>query len=89
MSWRVKIRDLRLPQTVIAELLGRHKATVSQDLAGAEPPASVRAVIAAWEIMTPDQRAAWLAELGVAADRPKRGRPRLGTEKPARVAPAG
>ena len=34
------------------------------------------ALIAAWEIMTAEQRRAWLDELGVPSERPRRGRPR-------------
>lgn len=77
MDWRSKIREIGLRQTTIAALLGRHKSTVSQDLAG-DPPASVRAIIAAWEIMTPEQQRAWLSALDVPAERPRRDRPRKG-----------
>lgn len=59
---------------MLGAIMDRAPQTVSAILTRDAREALV--VIAAWEIMTPEQRAAWLAALGVSAERPRRGRPR-------------
>jgi len=76
MTIRDRARAAGLSQATIGAMTGRAAATVT-DALDREDGAMV-AIIAAWEIMSPDQRTSWLAELGVSAERPRRGRPRKG-----------
>ena len=63
-----------LQPAMLAEMLGIVYTSARRALDRDAP--EMLALIAAWEIMSPDQRLAWLAALGVDAPRPTRGRPR-------------
>ena len=61
---QIRARAANLPQRTIAAILHRSPNTVWRALAAQAPdPAAVApyaAIIAAWEIMTPEQRQAWI-----------------------------
>ncbi|HEX5321483.1 MAG TPA: hypothetical protein VFW46_20165 [Stellaceae bacterium] len=77
MSLRERAAAAGLDAATIAQSLDLAPSSVYRALDGAPIAAApVAAVIAAWEIMAPEQRRAWLAALGVPAERPRRGRPR-------------
>jgi hypothetical protein len=76
MGLRERAEAADLPPMILAAMLDAAPSVVYRELDGTRPQGRVRAVLAAWEIMTPEQRLAWLAALGVAAERPRRGRPR-------------
>lgn len=69
-----------------ADLAGLSPGRIGQLLRHAAPSTTTRAldraarevevVVAAWEIMSPEQRRQWLDALGVLVERPRRGRPR-------------
>jgi hypothetical protein len=61
LDWRRRARALGLKQRTIAAILGACESTVSNWLAGkSRMPAAVSAIILAWEIMAPPQRADFL-----------------------------
>ena len=69
--WQLRARAAGLTQKTLAKLLGHAEITVSRQLRGhweSGVPQHVRAAIIAWELMTPEQRAAWLAETDKAED---------------------
>lgn len=76
MTWPERAYAAGLSQRVIAALLDQTDDGVSRSIRRDPPSGAVRAVIAAWEIMSPEQRLAWLAERDVPTDRRRRGRPR-------------
>ncbi|HZT90313.1 MAG TPA: hypothetical protein VFA12_20400 [Stellaceae bacterium] len=76
MSLRERAEAAGLPPMTLAAMLDAAPSIVYRELDGARPQGRVRAVLTAWEVMTPQQRMTWLAALGVAAERPRRGRPR-------------
>lgn len=45
----------------LAQLLGITHSTAWRQLAGERRDGAARAIITAWEIMTPEQRQAWIA----------------------------
>lgn len=74
MTLRDRARSAGIGAPIIAAVLGASPTGIYRWLDDERPNA--RAIIAAWEIMTPEQRRQWLDALGVAAERPRRGRPR-------------
>lgn len=63
--WQLRARAAGLTQKVLASLLGHSEITVSRQLRGhweSGVPQHVKAAIIAWELMTPEQRARWIAE---------------------------
>jgi hypothetical protein len=61
--WQLRARAAGLTQARLARLLGHTELTVSRQLRGhwaSGIPLHVRAAVIAWEIMTPEQRAAWV-----------------------------
>jgi len=76
MSLRDRAAAAGLDAATIAQILDLAPSSVYRALDGVLPGRTVTAAIAAWEIMTLAQRRAWLAALGVPAERPPRGRPR-------------
>jgi len=61
--WQQRAKAAGLTQKMLARLLGHAEITVSRQLRGhweSGVPRHVIAAIIAWELMTPDQRAAWL-----------------------------
>lgn len=71
---RERAKVAGLTPVTIAKMLGLVSTSARRALdRGAR---ETLAIIVAWEIMSPEQRQAWLAALGVEADRPRRGRPR-------------
>lgn len=64
--WQLRARAAGLTQKMLARLLGHTELTVSRQLRGhweSGVPQHVRAAIIAWEMMTPEQRQRWLAEV--------------------------
>lgn len=62
--WQNRARAAGLTQKMLARLLGHAEITISRQLRGhweSGVPKHVRAAIVAWELMTPDQREAWLS----------------------------
>ncbi len=63
--WQKRIKAAGLTQKVLARLLGRAENTVSRQLAekweDGVVPQNVWSPILAWEIMSDDQRAEWVA----------------------------
>jgi hypothetical protein len=76
MTMQDRARQAGIAQTTIARLIGYTDDGVSRAIRREPPERVIAAIVAAWEIMSPEQRAAWLAALGVPLDRPRRGRPR-------------
>lgn len=63
-SWQRRLREAGLSQRRLAELLGISPTALSKSLRGlrqAGVPTYLKAAILALEIMTPEQREAWLA----------------------------
>ncbi len=63
-----------LTAPLIADILGVARSTVYR-WADAGGDRAADAVVAAWEIMAPEQRSVWLQRLGLAGERRGRGRP--------------
>jgi len=64
--WQLRARASGLTQRMLARLLGHTELTVSRQLRGhweSGVPQHVRAAIIAWELMTPEMREQWLAEV--------------------------
>lgn len=63
--WQVRAKDAGLSQRVLARLLGRPEITVSRQLrgkfGGGETPLHVISAILAWELMSAEQRQAWVS----------------------------
>lgn len=67
--WQQRARAAGLTQRTLSKLLGHAEITVSRQLRGhweSGIPAHVTAAILAWEIMSDDQRAKWIAAVEVA-----------------------
>lgn len=66
-KWQRRAKDAGLSQRQLARLLGYTDFTVSRQLRGlttdGEVPRHVIAAIIAWEMMTPEQREAWVARV--------------------------
>lgn len=78
MSLRERAAAAGLDAATITGVLELAPSSVYRVLDGELPGRAARAtaaIIAAWEIMTPEQRLLWLMALGVPAERPRRGRP--------------
>lgn len=61
--WQMRARAAGLTQRVLSRLLGHAEITVSRQLRGhweSGIPKHVVSAILAWEIMTPQQRDAWV-----------------------------
>lgn len=61
--WQRRAKAAGLTQKMLAHLLGRPEITVSRQLRGkfgGETPVHVITAILAWELMTPEQRQAWV-----------------------------
>jgi hypothetical protein len=64
--WQRRAKASGLSQKTLAKLLGHAEITVSRQLRGhwdSGVPRHVIAAILAWELMTPEQRANWLAAM--------------------------
>lgn len=64
MSWYERARAAGLRQATIAAILGYTADGVSRGLRRDPVSEPIRAIVAAWEVMTPEQRIAWRAALG-------------------------
>ena len=65
-DWQMRARLAGLNQRMLARLTGGTETTVSKQLRGHwqdAPPQYVQTIIAAYALMTPDQRAALLAQV--------------------------
>lgn len=61
--WQQRMRAAGLSQRVLSRMLGRPEITVSKQLRGhfkGVVPQHLTAVIVAWELMTAEQREAWV-----------------------------
>ncbi len=70
--WQKRAKAAGLSQKVLARLLGHAEITVSRQLRGhwdSGIPRHVIAAILAWEIMTPEQRQAWVDSTENEADK--------------------
>ncbi len=59
---------------MLAHMLGHSEITISRQLRGhweSGVPQHIKAAIIAWELMTPEQRAAWLRNAGREANAPQ------------------
>jgi len=65
LGWRGRMHMAGLRQRTIARLLGWSEGGVSKGLRRDPVPGPIRAVISAWEVMPPQQRADWLAAHGL------------------------
>ena len=64
--WQKRAKAAGLSQKILAGLLGHTETTVSRQLRGhweSGVPQHVKAAIVAWELMDPNQRAAWIAQV--------------------------
>ncbi len=64
--WQRRMRTAGLKQQTLALLTGHDKTTVSRQLRGywlSGIPKHTRSMIAAWELMTTEQRAAWVQQV--------------------------
>jgi hypothetical protein len=64
--WQRRARAAGLPQRLLAWIAGLQPHTVSQGLRGkwkSGVPEHLKSLIIAWELMAPDQRKAWQAEI--------------------------
>jgi predicted transcriptional regulator len=64
--WQLRARAAGLTQRRLAKLLGHTEATVSSQLRGhwqSGVPQHVMAAIIVWEMLTPEQREAWLRDV--------------------------
>lgn len=71
--WQRRAIAAGLKQTTFMALTGGDKTVVSRQLRGywqSGIPKYIRAVIIAWELMTPEQRAMWLQEVDKDCDGP-------------------
>lgn len=62
-TWQQRAEKAGLSQKELAEILEQHEVTTYRQLTGRSKrgvPKYVRLVIAAWELMTAKQRAAWV-----------------------------
>lgn len=68
-DWQMRARLAGLNQRMLARLTGGTETTVSKQLRGhwgGQPPQYVQTIITAYGLMTPDQRAALLAQIEAA-----------------------
>ena len=65
MPYRVRARSTGLRQVTISRFLGRAESYVSRGIGGLEPRQPIRAIITAWEIMSPAQRIDWMDACGI------------------------
>lgn len=76
MSLRDRAGAAGIGAPTVAAILDLAPSSAYRMLDGELPGRQVEAIIAAWEIMSAEQRRQWLDALGVLAERPRRGRPR-------------
>jgi transcriptional regulator with XRE-family HTH domain len=70
-EWQLRAKRAGLSQKALAGLMGFAENTVSRQLRGlweSGVPRHIKAAIIAWELMTPDQRNRWIAEVESSAD---------------------
>ena len=68
-EWQVRAKAAGLNQATLALLLGKTPNGVSQGIRGkwnSGVPHDIISAVIAWELMAPDQRAAWVAAMKVA-----------------------
>ncbi len=64
--WQMRAKAAGLSQAMLSRLLGFAPITISRQLRGqwqSGVPKHIKAAIEAWELMTPEQREAWLAKM--------------------------
>lgn len=67
--WQRRARAAGLTQKMLAQITGHAEMTVSRQLRGqweSGVPQHIKAIIIAWEVMTEQQRAAWLKAIDAA-----------------------
>lgn len=69
MSWQRRSRTVGLRQSTIARILGHSQWYVSTGIRAPAPRQAIKAIISAWEIMSPAQRCDWLEAMGLTPTR--------------------
>lgn len=77
MDWQARARAAGLSQETLRRIVGLTKSGMSQGVRGlweSGVPQYIKAAIAAWEIMSPEQRERWVREaVAEAREQPAKG----------------